>query len=534
MSKETMISKANDSRLVYEDLVSKLEIEKLYPTTFIVDADRQDEFMKSIYKGNPFPGIFRFVLSSIRKKALVRLFDDETVLQTPILAAILALCSNEATSIASYRGLNVEATKIYVDLPYAGAQAIRLFLADCKNKDFKKARLNSAIRVDNAWNGSFHKYKTLDGRGISFHCYYQSQQEKIVKALGFSKASKDFTFFSLRKDMKLIADVCSKKTALELENIAFSCGACASVIRTKKEWEALEVGQAVTKMPLFSITSRKAKAPNWGNCTNKGPLSGIKVLDLTHIIAGPACSRLLGEYGADVLLVRRGTLLNQEQAMLELDGWAAKRLIDLDLNEKEDLKRIKELIAEADVLTYSYQNGCFDKFGLSFEEIKKINPNIILSSLNCFSPTVWKEKPGWAPCAEDITGLSVSNGSLEEPKNLNGVPLDYIPGLFLALATLTSIKKRLETGESFDVSTSLCKGASYLHEATELCNKKGKPKLKIRIASKDEHCYFTNIRDYVETSIGKVGFPAEATFNTVLPPLKQNLKVEEEAKGFLK
>ena len=78
------------------------------------------------------------------------------------------------------------------------------------------------------------------------------------------------------------------------------------------------------------------------------------MLDLTHIIAGPACSRILAEYGADVLLVRRGDFKHQEQAMLEFDGWAGKHSIQLDFNVPEQLERAKQPIREADVVTYSY------------------------------------------------------------------------------------------------------------------------------------------------------------------------------------
>ncbi|MFR5783352.1 MAG: CoA transferase, partial [Oscillospiraceae bacterium] len=104
-------------------------------------------------------------------------------------------------------------------------------------------------------------------------------------------------------------------------------------------------------------------------------------------------------------------------------------------------------------------------------DIRALNPNVIYANLNCFSDTVWKERPGWAPCAEDITGLSVRNGSLEQPKNLNGVPLDYFPGFILALGTLRAIAQRLKEGGGYKVTTSLTRGAQYLHECADLCER---------------------------------------------------------------
>jgi len=277
-------------------------------------------------------------------------------------------------------------------------------------------------------------------------------------------------------------------------------------------------------MPLIRFNETKKNRLDFGKDLSRGPLTGVKVLDLTHIIAGPACSRILAEYGADVLMVRRGSYLEQEQAMLELDGWAGKDSIQLDLNKPADLRRMKELIKEAQVITYSYQNGCFDKFGLSLAEIRKINPNVIYSNLMCFSDSVWKTRPGWAPLAEDITGLSVRNGTKEHPVNLNGVPLDYIPGFILALGTLMAIRDNLKEAKIQDVTTSLTRGAMLLHEVTDFCAKK--PSISGTTSLRKEGIpeAFRHSRIYVPTkAVGRVGFPSQATYCTKYPHPEKNM-----------
>ncbi len=535
MSNNDIQKKAQCAQIIINDLIKRLAIDKIYPTTFIADADKEALFKQSFLKENPFPSVIALVLASLRKKAVNRLFEKEDILQTPVIAAILSLCSSLATDIGALRGDNVSDTKIYSDISFAGLQAIRLYMADHKEKTFKKARCNSAIRVDNAINGSFYKYKTKDNRFVSFHVYYQSQQEKLVKALGLKKESKDFKLLSASRDIKYLNKVCRQYNAMDLENLAFECGACACMLRDRQEWESSDVGKAVKAMPLIKFNDNGVKnIPIWGKPNSRGPLSGIKVLDITHIIAGPACSRILAEYGADVLLVRRGKFLDQEQAMLELDGWAGKNSIQLDLNVQEDLAKIKELIKQADVITYSYQNGCFDKFGLSVEEIKKLNPNVIYSAMNCFSDTVWKERPGWAPLAEDITGLSIRNGSKENPINLNGVPLDYIPGFILALGTLKAIRQKLIDGTTYTVTTSLTRGAQYLHECTDLCQETTEKDFNnSAVATTDETNKFTALRTYVDNNaIGKVGFPSPATYNTTYPDLVQNMNFLDGRSGF--
>ncbi len=531
-TEEILTEKAKQAQVIYEDLAAKFGIEPKYAAEFTVDPDDEKVFKKNYLAQNPFPHFIKFVLAKLRKKAVNKLFLEEKVLQTPVVAAVLALCAQVATEIGALRGDKVDGAVISSDIAYAGMQAIRLYIADHIDKKFKKARLASAIRVDNAFNGSFYKYKTNDGRYISFHVYYQSQQQKLAKALGTKKPSEKFTLMSTGRDRKYLQSLVGNYDAEQLEELAFECGACASVLRSRDEWENTEVGKAVNAMPLVAIEDSGVKAAaDFGKTSVRGPLSGVKVLDLTHIIAGPACSRILAEYGADVLLVRRGKFVEQEQAMLELDGWAGKNSIQLDFNVPEQLEKCKQLIREADVVTYSYQNGCMDKFGLSLDDVRAINPNVIYSNLFCFSDTVWKERPGWAPCAEDITGLSIRNGSAENPVNLNGVPLDYIPGFFLALGTLCAIKKRLEDGTVSTVTTSLTRGACYLHEATDLCEKGLEVETKTKIEKKP--FAYPRVRVYAHSkSLGLIGFPSPATYNTAYPDPVMNMRFEDGRDGF--
>ena len=527
-TQEVLLKKAKDAQVIYDYLSELLKIESKLPVTFIANANSEKILKLNYLKENPFPHVIAFVLAKLRRAAVDKLFLEEKVLQTPVIAAVLTLCANVASEIGELRGDDVSKESIYSDIAFAGLQAIRLYMANYYDPKFKKSRLASAIRVDNAFNGSFYKYRTLDNRYVSFHVYYQSQQKKLVEALKLKKASEKFTLMSTKSDIKYLQSVTKERKAIDLENLSFDCGACACVLRSREEWEASEVGEAVKSMPLIRFKEFEGKKMNLDDSDlSRGPLSGIKVLDLTHIIAGPACSRILAEYGADVLLVRRGKFVEQEQAMLELDGWAGKDSIQLDLNKPEDLKRIKELIKKADVITYSYQNGCFDKFGLSEQEIRKLNPNVIYSNLMCFSDTVWKDRPGWAPLAEDITGLSVRNGSLEHPANLNGVPLDYIPGFILALGTLIAIRNNLKNGKAYQVTTSLTRGAMLLHECTDYCEKKHQLSLKTKVVEEPLEGKFDKVRTYVECGIGKVGFPYPATYHTKYSNLEQNMSFKD-------
>ena len=527
--------KARGAQLIYEDLLERLDMRPI-PTTFVADEGRKGMLSRTCFTSNPFPVPLNVVLTKLRIPAVQKLFEDEIIPQTSAIAAVLAACSTAATEIGALRGDDVSGAQIRCDLVFAGLQAVRLYMSDHKHcKEFTRSRVQSAIRVNNALNGSMHKFRARDGRDVSFHVYYQSQQERLVKALGLAKPSSEYGFFTMKKDLKEIAAKVATMDAMELEDLSFDCGACGCMIRSREEREASEVGKAVIAMPLIRTEKlAESEAPDWGRPTSRGPLSGIRVLDLTHIIAGPACSRILAEYGADVLLVRRGDFKHQEQAMLEFDGWAGKHSIQLDFNVPEQLERAKQLIREADVVTYSYQNGCMDKFGLSEADIRALNPNVIYANLNCFSDTVWKERPGWAPCAEDITGLSVRNGSLEQPKNLNGVPLDYFPGFILALGTLRAIAQRLKEGGGYKVTTSLTRGAQYLHECADLCERETRAVHTSSVAVRSKDKVWDSVFQYVKgcATGGECGFSAPPVVNTAYPADERNLVFTDGCTGW--
>ncbi len=533
MSHPVLEKKAQQAQVIFDDLTKQFGI-KAIPTVFVADERREAQLKNACYKDNPFPPPVNITILKKRKPAMGLIFEDEKVLQTPAIAAVLAACSSVATEIGELRGDNVTGAKTICDVAMAGMQANRLYMASHTGTKFAWSRMMSAVRVNNAFNGSFFKYRAKDGRDVSFHVYYQDQLNKLAAALPYSKHGTKYTMLSMSKDKKEMVDVVSRYDALDLEERAFECGASGCMIRSREEWEASEVGKAVLAMPLIREDKEyDAPAPAWGKPGPLGPLSGIKVLDLTHIIAGPACSRILAEYGADVLLVRRGEFVGQEQAMLEFDGWAGKNSIQLDFNIPEQLARCKELIKEADVITYSYQNGTLDKFGLSEAEIRKLNPNVIYANLMCFSDTVWKDRPGWAPLAEDITGLSVRNGSLEHPVNLNGVPLDYFPGFILALGTLLTIARKLKEGGGYKVTTSLTRGAQYLHECTDLCEKGLGGEHNSTVADfSDEPIWNSVIHTVKGCATGDAAFPAPGTVNTIYPTNLHTMKFEDGRTGW--
>lgn len=515
MNSGILHEKAKDAQLCFENLKQQTGISPESEVLFHVDETQEKQMKKACFKNNPFPGVVSVVLCHLRLKAVRRLFKKENVIQTGPAAAVLALNAALGNDIKTLRSGKKNEHPIICDVGFAGLQVIRLYMMGYfGNKTFLKERCNSAMRVNNALNGSFYKYQTKDGRYFSAHVYYESQKKIMMKMLGLKKSPDEFTMSSLKKDKKDVATTMKQFDAGYLENHSFESGACGCILRDRAEWENTEVGKAVCDMPLFRL-EKVADAPvkDFGERTTRGPLTGVRVLDLTHIIAGPACTRILAEQGADVLLVRRGKFEAQEQAMLELDGWAGKNSIQLDFNNPAELARAKELVKEADVVISSYQQGALDKFGLSEKDIHALNPNVIYGSLMCFSDTVWRTRPGWAPLAEDITGLSIRNGSAEKPLNLNGVPLDYIPGFLLASGILKALKLSMTEGGSYTVTGSLTRAGYWLHECTDLKETPTDQPLSTKIVTGIHAPIWKDVVQTVpNTAVGTVLFPSPATW----------------------
>lgn len=523
-----LCKKAKEAGICYDALIKQLNIEVDTDVKFIACKKRLWQMLIACFKDNPFPRV-RIVLYFLRLKAVIRLFRKEKVVQTGPAAAALTLHAALAAEIATERTGKKQDTPVECDVAFAGLQVIRLYMMGYKgNEAFREERCKSGMRVNNALNGSFYKYETKDERKFSAHVYYESQKNKFIQALRLEADASRFTMDTLKQDKKQIQTVMKSYSARDLEEIAFASGACGCMLRTRSEWDHTDFGHAVNQMPLYRL-QKVSDAPKkqYANDLSQGPLTGVKVLDLTHIIAGPACTRLLAEQGADVTIIRRGSFCEQEQAMLELDGWAGKKRISLDFNKEEDLEKAKQYVREADVIVSSYQYGVFDKFGLSKEDIHTLNPNVIYASMTCFSDTIWRNRPGWAPLAEDITGLSIRNGSVEKPKNLNGVPLDYIPGFLLACGILSAIKKTITEGGAYDVSASLTRAGYWLHECSDNCIHESKNQDK-RIVKSTTSDYWNHTSVTVkDTAVGTVQFPTPATHQKGTVDVVSNMKFTE-------
>jgi len=213
------------------------------------------------------------------------------------------------------------------------------------------------------------------------------------------------------------------------------------------------------------------------------PLSGIRVLDISQVMAGPFCCMLLGDMGADVIKIeppRTGDSTRHSMGFRlkgeDSPGFLAlnrnKRSITLDLKADEDREVLYALVKSADVLIENARPGVAGRLGMGYETLREINPRLVYASISGFGQTgPWAQRPGFDLIAQAMSGILSSNGfpGMEPAKNSIAVA-DLGAGLFTAYAVLSAIIGRQTSGEGQYIDASLLEAALGLSvwETTEL------------------------------------------------------------------
>jgi crotonobetainyl-CoA:carnitine CoA-transferase CaiB-like acyl-CoA transferase len=186
------------------------------------------------------------------------------------------------------------------------------------------------------------------------------------------------------------------------------------------------------------------------------PLEGVKVLDLSRWIAGPVCSMLLADMGADVIKVERPggedardlePRLGDESAYV-LHYHRNKRGITVNTRDADGVAILRRLVAWADVLVENYRPGTLEAMGLGPAELEKLNPGLVVTSISGFGQTgPWRHRPLFNPIAEAMSGLMARTGSPETGPLISGnFTADHTAGLYAAFATVVALFSRTRTG----------------------------------------------------------------------------------------
>ena len=203
----------------------------------------------------------------------------------------------------------------------------------------------------------------------------------------------------------------------------------------------------------------------------KRALEGVRVLDLSNVLAGPFCATVLGEFGADVVKVELpgkgdtmrtfGTMTATGATLNWLSEARNKRCITLDLRKPAGLGIAKRLVAQSDIVVENFTTGTLEGWGLGYEDMKTVNPDVILVRITAYGQTgPYNDRPGFARIAHGFAGLANLAGEPGGPPVIPGSTslADYISGLYGALGALIAYVGRQRHGIGQYVDIGLYEG----------------------------------------------------------------------------
>jgi crotonobetainyl-CoA:carnitine CoA-transferase CaiB-like acyl-CoA transferase len=255
----------------------------------------------------------------------------------------------------------------------------------------------------------------------------------------------------------------ARRDADELEEAIAEAGACGGTIRTPEEWLAHPQGRYLASRPVIEIR-KIADGPPEPFHAGERPLGGVRVLDLTRILAGPVAGRTLAEHGADVLMVTAEKLPQTPEHVRDTSH--GKRSCFLDLTRADDAARLAALVGEADVFLDGYRPGRLAAHGFGFEAMARMRPGLVYVSINCFgSGGPFASRAGWEQVAQAVTGICHTNGERTgagQPKLVFAPVCDYTTGYLGAYGAMLALARRAREGGSYHVQISLCQSAMFV------------------------------------------------------------------------
>jgi len=307
------------------------------------------------------------------------------------------------------------------------------------------------LRVDGkappVWDPLSGFYPVRDG-WISIHCNFPNHREAALRVL----------------DAPPERQAVERETAgwegEALEDAIHGAGGCAGFVRTEAHWSAHPQARAVATQPVLKIT-RIGTAPPEPLARHDRPLGGVRVLDLTRVLAGPTCARSLAEHGADVLKISAAHL--PDSGAVELDTGIGKLSARLDLRDEEERTSLQNLIREADVFSQSYRPGALAARGFSPEALAGLRPGIVCVSLSAWGTSgPWAARRGFDSIVQSVSGMAAASGVAGKPALMPVSAIDYVSGYLMALGAVVALHRRAREGGSWHVQVGLARVGQWI------------------------------------------------------------------------
>jgi crotonobetainyl-CoA:carnitine CoA-transferase CaiB-like acyl-CoA transferase len=296
-------------------------------------------------------------------------------------------------------------------------------------------------------------YPARDGRWSYLHCNFPNHRAAALDVLG------------VPEDREAVRRAVAGWDALALEEAIIAAKGAGGMVRSMEEWARHPQAAAIASLPLLEIVKIGDSAPE-ALPDGDRPLSGVRVLDLTRVLAGPTGARTLAEHGADVLKITAAHLPNL--GYQEYDTGHGKLSTYLDLREPKDVETLRGLVRETDVFSQGYRPGTLAARGFSPETLAGLRPGIVVVSLCAFGHVgPWASRRGFDTVVQTVSGITQRQGHLfpgaePGPQFYPASAIDYTTGYLMAFGALAALARRTREGGSWLVRISLAQTGRFI------------------------------------------------------------------------
>lgn len=384
----------------------------------------------------------------------VTIFGRDPFFQTPFrigetAAEALAVCAIAANDLWELR--TGKRQKIRVDVGPAAATALHGgddTLRRGKDGAYRpipvSVELRHMVSLTQPW-------KTADGRYVLPHTNLPHLERRVLDVLGCESA------------VDSVKAGVARWNSDALEDAIAEAHACAGKVRTPEEWLAHPHGAYLASRPVVEITKVADGEPE-PLPAGERPASGVRVLDLTRILAGPTAALGLAEHGAEVLMVTASRLPQVPEFVRDTSH--GKRSCFLDFDQPSEAKRLRALTREADVFIDGYRPHRLAAHGFGVEDLMRLRPGLIHVTVNCFgSGGPFASRAGWDQVAQAVTGICHTQGLAThagQPKLTPVFSCDFLTRFLGAFGAMVALARRAREGGGYKVEVSLCQSAMLL------------------------------------------------------------------------
>jgi crotonobetainyl-CoA:carnitine CoA-transferase CaiB-like acyl-CoA transferase len=293
------------------------------------------------------------------------------------------------------------------------------------------------------------------GGWVFLHCNFPNHRAAALGVLGLAEGA----------ERQTVAAAVAERDGSDLEDAIHAAGGCAALVRSAADWRRHPQAAAVATEPLLAIERIGDAPPEPLPSGGDRPLAGIRVLDLTRVLAGPTCARTLAEHGAEVLKVSGPHLPSSGE--LEIDTGLGKRSCFLDLRQPAEVATLAALIRDgrADVFSQGYRAGTLAAKGFAPEQIAALRPGAVSVELSAWSVAgPWAKRRGFDTIVQCSSGMALIQGGGKAPRLLPVSAIDYVTGYLMAYGAMIALRRRAREGGSWRVRCSLARTGQWIAE----------------------------------------------------------------------